>query len=252
MKELFDILFYHPFFNALIFLYSALPIHDLGIAIILLTVFVKALLWPISLQQLKAQRSLQDLQPKIKALQQQYKDDKQALGLAQMKLFTEHKVNPLSGFLLMLIQLPILIALYRVFWKGLSSDIFKLLYPFVGVPENISHSFLGLVDLNQKSLAIVIIAALAQYFQSKLLMSVGKKNSKSVGNEGAAAVAEKISRQMVFLGPVLTFVILYSLPSAVGIYWLTTSVFSVIQQIVINKRLGKRNERDTGNSPQVN
>ncbi|KKS82538.1 MAG: Sporulation associated-membrane protein [Candidatus Wolfebacteria bacterium GW2011_GWC1_43_10] len=251
MSYLFNEFLYRPLLNLLFLIYNNIWA-DLGVAIILLTIIIRLILLPLFYKSAKDQTIIQKITPRIKEIQKNHKDNKEKQVREIMAVYKEHKVNPLSGFLLMLIQLPILIALYRVFWKGLSSDIFKLLYPFVGVPENISHSFLGLVDLNQKSLAIVIIAALAQYFQSKLLMSVGKKNSKSVGNEGAAAVAEKISRQMVFLGPVLTFVILYSLPSAVGIYWLTTSVFSVIQQIVINKRLGKRNERDTGNSPQVN
>ena len=251
MSYLFNEFLYRPLLNLLFLIYNNIWA-DLGVAIILLTIIIRLIPLPLFYKSAKDQTIIQKITPRIKEIQKNHKDNKEKQVREIMAVYKEHKVNPLSGFLLMLIQLPILIALYRVFWKGLSSDIFKLLYPFVGVPENISHSFLGLVDLNQKSLAIVIIAALAQYFQSKLLMSVGKKNSKSVGNEGAAAVAEKISRQMVFLGPVLTFVILYSLPSAVGIYWLTTSVFSVIQQIVINKRLGKRNERDTGNSPQVN
>ena len=251
MSYLFNEFLYRPLLNLLFLIYNNIWA-DLGVAIILLTIIIRLILLPLFYKSAKDQTIIQKITPRIKEIQKNHKDNKEKQVREIMAVYKEHKVNPLSGFLLMLIQLPILIALYRVFWKGLSSDIFKLLYPFVGVPENISHSFLGLVDLNQKSLAIVIIAALAQYFQSKLLMSVGKKNSKSVGNEGAAAVAEKISRQMGFLGPVLTFVILYSLPSAVGIYWLTTSVFSVIQQIVINKRLGKRNERDTGNSPQVN
>ena len=251
MSYLFNEFLYRPLLNLLFLIYNNIWA-DLGVAIILLTIIIRLILLPLFYKSAKDQTIIQKITPRIKEIQKNHKDNKEKQVREIMAVYKEHKVNPLSGFLLMLIQLPILIALYRVFWKGLSSDIFKLLYPFVGVPENISHSFLGLVDLNQKSLAIVIIAALAQYFQSKLLMSVGKKNSKSVGNEGAAAVAEKISRQMGFLGPVLTFVILYSLASAVGIYWLTTSVFSVIQQIVINKRLGKRNERDTGNSPQVN
>lgn len=139
-----------------------------------------------------------------------------------MGLYREHRVNPLSSFLLILVQLPILIALYQVFMKGLSIE--------AGFLE---LSFLGLIDLSEKSAIIVGLAAAAQYFQGKLSIIKSEKPFKDL------TPAERMGRQMIYLGPILTVIFLYffNLPSAVGLYWLTTSLFSVIQQIIINKRL---------------
>ena len=228
MKELFDILFYHPFFNALIFLYSALPIHDIGIAIILLTVFVKALLWPISLQQLKAQRSLQDLQPKIKALQQQYKDDKQALGLAQMKLFTEHKVNPLTSCLPSLVQIPFLIALFYTFINGLKDHDFSILYPFITAPPAFNEAFLGTFSLTANhNIPLAIVVGAAQFIQAWMLLPKTESHVKGSKDEDMTAAMNK---QMTYMMPVMTGYFGYMFPSGLGLYWITHSLLSIVQQ----------------------
>src|SRR3990167_6231456 len=119
MIEFFNAVFYQPLFNLLIFLYTILPGHDLGIAIILLTVFVKIILFPLSWKQTDAQYKMQELQPKLKEIKEQHKDNKEALALAQIQIFKDHKINPLSSCLPLLVQFPFLIALFYVFQNGI-------------------------------------------------------------------------------------------------------------------------------------
>lgn len=228
MKELFDILFYHPFFNALIFLYNSLPFHDLGLAIIILTIIVKALLWPISWQQLKAQKGLQDLQPKIKALQQQYKDDKQALGVAQMKLFSEHKINPLTSCLPSLVQIPFLIALFYTFINGLKEHDFSILYPFMVAPASFQEAFLGTFSLTaDHNIPLAIVVAATQFAQAWMLLPKTPAHVKGSGDEDMTAAMNK---QMTYMMPIMTGYFSYIFPSGLGLYWIVQSLLSIAQQ----------------------
>lgn len=240
MIYIFNEFFYRPLFNVLIFLYNNFSFGDLGVAIVVLTVLIRIILLPLFYKGAKDQAIMQRLMPKIKEIQKNHKDDKEKQSKAMMEIYREHKVNPFSGFFILLIQLPILIALYQVFLKEITAESLNNgLYSFIFKPEIINHQFLNLVDLSQRNLIIVVLASLAQYFQGKLSLLKNVQPAKEF------SPAEAMGRQMVFIAPVLTFVFLYSfgLPSAVGLYWLTTSVFSVIQQIVINKRLQVGDEK---------
>lgn len=242
MSNLFHEFLYRPLFNALIYLYQNFSFHDLGIAIILLTILIRLILFPLFYKGAKDQAIMQRLAPKIKAIQQDHKHNKEKQAQAMLELYRLHRVNPLSGFLLLIVQLPILIALYRVFLKGLSNGSFDALYSFIPGPDSLNLFFLGLVDLGSRNIFIVILAVIAQYFQGKLSLAKTKNNDLK-----SLSPMERMSKQMAFIGPIMTFVFLYffNLPSAVGLYWLTTTAFSVIQQIMINKSLNKRSEHGT-------
>ncbi len=236
MGNLFHEILFRPLFNALIFLYQYVSFHDLGIAIILLTIAIRLVLFPLFYKGAKDQALLQRLAPKIKEIQKNHKDNKEKQAKAMMDLYREHKVNPFSGFLLLLVQLPILFALYRVFLNGFSMDALSNLYSSIPAPETFNHLFFGLVDLSKRNLIIVLAAAAVQYFQGKLSVAKINKSAKDL------SPAEKMGRQMIYLGPILTILFLYffNLPSAIGLYWLTTSGFSVVQQIMINKKIDKK------------
>ncbi len=224
MINLFNKFLYDPLLKSLVFLYQNFSFHDLGVAIIILTIIIRFVLFPLFYKGAKDQAIMQRLSPKIKEIQKNHKDDKEKQTRALLDLYKEHKVNPFSGILLLLIQLPILIALYKVFLDGLST---------ISLNGPINNLFLGIVDLSQKNLLIVAIAAIVQYYQGKLALPKTSKTS------GEPDIAERLGKQMVFMGPILTFVFLYffNLPSAVALYWVTTSAFSVVQQIIINKRI---------------
>ena len=153
---IFHIVFYQPLYNLLLFIYGIIPIRDFGIAVILITIVVKLVLYPFSQQSIKAQRSMLELQPKINSLKDRFKDDKQAQAKALMELYKEHKVNPFSSCLPLLVQLPFLIALYRVFLTGLNNTGVADLYPFIHNPGVISGLSFGILGLARPSYVLAI------------------------------------------------------------------------------------------------
>jgi len=155
-----------PLFNLLVWVYNVVPGQDFGIAIIIVTIFLRVLLYPLSDKALKSQKILQELQPKIKELQKKYKN-KEEQAKKMMEFYKEHKINPLSGCLPILVQLPLLIALYRVFLTGLDPESLNNLYSFVGNPGELNPIFIGMLNLSEPSHLLAIMAGAAQYFQAK-------------------------------------------------------------------------------------
>ena len=138
-----------------------------------------------------------------------------------MALYKEHGVNPFLSIILLIVQLPILITLYRIILSGLGAGgIGAGLYAFIPAPNTINALFLGILDLKQRSIILVLLAAIAQYFQARLAIYRSP-------NAGPPSPAEKMARQMAFIGPVITIVIFYNLPAGVGLYWLISSLFSI-------------------------
>lgn len=233
MSGIFHTILYQPLFNALIFLYNTVAFKDFGVAIILLTIIVRIILYPLFYKSFRNQTIMQKIQPEIQRIQHDHKGDKEKQARLMMELWKTHKVNPLSGTLLLFLQIPVLIVLYKIFLSDFSPEILGAnLYSFITSPGSINPVFLGLINLKSRSIVIVVLSAILQYIQGKL--SLAK-------NAGGNSKASKIGAQMVYIGPVLTFLVLTSLPAAVGIYWLTTSAFSIFQQFLINKSLAKEN-----------
>ncbi len=228
MGDIFNQIFYQPLFNLLIVIYSFVPGNDLGIAIILLTLLVKLVLAPLSWKQIVAQKAMQDLQPKLEEIKKEHKDDKQALMQAQMKLFQENKINPLSSCLPLLVQLPFLIALYYVFVNGLKQNNLSLLYSFVPHPATLNTTFAGFLSLTEtKNIVLALITGAAQFFQAKMLMT---KKPPQVPGSKDETFATMLNQQMLYVMPAFTALIVYQFPAGLGLYWLTQSVLSVAQQ----------------------
>jgi len=225
------IVLYQPLLNALVLIYDYFPGHDFGISIIILTLIIRVILYPSSVKAIKTQKALSDLQPKIQELQRKFKDDKEKQVKETLALYKQAKVNPFGGLLPTLIQLPLLIALYQVFWKGFNSAELTNLYSFVVNPIHINAIFLNLIDLSKPSLALAIIAGIFQFIQTKTTMpQMGKKT----GN--GPDFAQAMQKQMVYFFPIITILILMGLPSALGLYWATGSLFLIVEQYFIFKR----------------
>lgn len=229
----FNTILYQPLFNALVFLYQYLPGRDFGIAVIVLTIIIRIVLFPLMAKSIKSQKVLSELQPKIKEVQQKYKDDKEKQTKEMMALYKKEKINPFGGCLPLLIQLPILIALFRVFWRGLQPEAMVYLYSFVPNPGIINPYFLGIIDLAQPNLVLAFVAGITQFFQSKMLFPKKKKSEKKEGQMGQ--FSEIMQKQMLYFFPIITVFILWRLPSAIGIYWIVTALFSIFQQKLILK-----------------
>ncbi len=234
----FHTILYQPLFNALVVIYQYLPGQDFGIAVIVLTILIRIALYPLMIKSLKSQKALSELQPKIQELQQKYKDNKEQQSKEMMALYQKEKINPFGGCLPFLLQLPILIALYRVFWKGLSPESMRFLYSFVPNPGAINPSFLGLINLAEPNLILAFVAGITQFFQTKMLLPQQKISKEKTDQMGQ--FSNMMQKQMLYFFPILTVLILWRLPSAIGIYWIVTAVFSIGQQHLIFKKKNAR------------
>lgn len=234
MIYLYHIIFKWPLLNLLVFLYETIGFHNLGFAIILLTLLIRFALFPFFHKGAKQQMLMQRIQPKVRKIQEMHKDDREKQTKALMDLYKEHGVNPFSSILLLILQLPILLALYRIFLYGISSGLIAGLYSFVPQPGAVNSIFLGIINLAKPSIPLVLAAAVAQFFQARLAIYRPPEGTQTLSQ------AEKIARQMAFIGPIVTIAIFYRLPAAVGVYWLVSSLFSIVQQIFVNRHLRKQ------------
>lgn len=233
--DIFHVILYQPLLNALVFLYDYVPGKDFGVAIILLTVVLRLALYPLSAKAFLAQKTLSELQPKMQEIQEKFKGSKDEISRRLLELYKKEKFNPLSAFLPMLLQFPLLIALYQVFRKGFSVDQIPLLYPFVRAPEYFNTTFLGILNLGEKSLIVAVLAGIFQFIQSKQAASLSpKKNPKNKKD-----MSHAIQTQMMYAFPLFTVFIVAQFPAALGLYWIATSVFSVWQQWFLMRKFPK-------------
>ena len=186
-----------------------------GVAIILLTIIVKVIFYPLTHKQFVAMKSMQTLQPQIKELQEKYKKQPEKLQQETMKLWKTHKVNPLSGCLPLLIQLPFLFALFYT----MNSEAFKVLISQEGVNPGFFPFWLSNLGMPDKTLILPAIIALTTYWAQKL-----------------TSTKEIASNMMFMLMPVVIFVICIKLPSGVLLYWAASQVISTVQQVIIMKK----------------
>jgi len=232
MYQLYHLLLFQPLLNLLIFLYN--HIGDIGIAIIIVTILIRLILLQPSLKAIKAQKALQELQPKIKKIQEKYKNDRERQSKELMKFYQENKVNPFSSCLPMLIQLPVLFALYSVFRVGLTEQSMQYLYSFVPAPEHINTMFLSLINMAQPNAILAVLAGVLQFLQTKMMT---KKAPKVISGKGPMAdMSGILGKQMTYLMPVMTAFIALGLPSGLALYWITTTLFAIVQQYVIIRR----------------
>lgn len=231
MSQFFHTILYQPLFNLLIILYNAIPGHDIGIAIIGIIFLVKLILYPFTKTTLHAQRKMQDLQPRLKEIKEKHKHNKAAQTQETMKLYQEEGVNPMSGCLPLLIQLPLLIALFQVFRTGFDAKSLVNLYPFVANPGQLNPLFLGLVDLSKGSVALSIFAGIAQFFQTYII------SGKEAFTKKTHDTGQAMQKQMAFMTPIFTIFISLSLPSALAFYWIVNTVLSIGEHYLPNLRL---------------
>jgi len=259
MSQLFTTILLQPILNLLIWLYHVLPGHDIGFAIIILTIIVKAVLYPFTVSQIKQQRALQELQPKIDEVRTRLKDDKDAQAKELMALYSREKVNPAASCLPLLIQLPIFIALYQALSMGLTALDAKLLYSFVPNPQVVNTSFLTIMNLTKPSYVLAVLAALVQFWQTKQILkppaaTIAPPPADVAGTKGAKdeSMAAMMNKQMMYVMPVVTMIIGFSLPGGLTLYWLVMSLLTVLQQWWLMKKMPPRvSAQLTSNEPKA-
>ena len=230
IKLVFNEIFYRPLLNGLVFFTAVLPGRDLGLAVILLTLIIKIVTFPLTHKMLHTQKKMKAIEPEMKKIYAQNQNkEKQAEAL--MALYRAHGVSPFSGFFALLIQMPLLIALYQVFWKGIPFPGSEI-YSFIASPETVNTLFLGFIQLTEPSVGLAALSAASQYFQAKLTMPPGDATAKSGGDN----TQRVLQFQMTYFFPILIFFIAFKLPAAVSLYWTAMNVFAIIHEAVVRKQ----------------
>jgi len=253
LKLLYISVFYEPLYNGLALLAHISPFGDIGIAIIALTLIVRFALFPFSHKTIVTQLKMRKLEPEISAIKEKHKENKQEQSKKIMDLYREHGINPMSGFLMLLVQLPIIFALYRVFLHGLNFNPGDL-YSFVTAPENISTSFLGIFDLAQKSYILAGFAAVTQFFQMRLSTPpIAKKENNKKGSF-QEDFARSMNIQMRYIMPLFVFFIAFKFSSAIALYWTTMNIFAIVHEILVRSKAKKMflNGDSKGNNKKNN
>ncbi len=236
---LFHTVIYNPLYNALVFFIGIVPWYDVGIAVILLTISVKLLMFPLANKVARTQVIIKRIQPELEKVKEDLKDDKQKQTLKILELYKKNKVSPFSGILVILIQLPIVFGLYWVFFKGgLPSIDMSLLYSFVDGNVSPNMNFIGIVDMAGKSLVLALLAGITQFINMAIIMPEapkkrGPKEKPSMKND----MARSMHMQMKYVMPIIIAVVAYTISAAVALYWVTNNIFAIGQELLVRRQI---------------
>lgn len=239
MLGLFHAVVYEPIYNALAFFIGLVPGGDVGLAIVIVTLLVRILLFPLSSAAIRTQIAMRQIDPQLKKIRADFKENKEEQAKKTMSLFKENKINPFASFFLILVQLPVIIGLYTVLTseaKSLSFDP-TILYSFVQAPAVTTLSFLGLVDLTGKSIILALIVAATQFLFAQLMMPSQKS---SQGQSLEEDIQKSMSIQMRFVFPIVMGVVAYAASSAIALYFVVSNTFSIGQELLVRHMYGKR------------
>lgn len=183
---------------------------------------------------------MRELEPELKKIKENH-PDKETQAKKTMELYQKHGTNPFSGCLTVVIQLPVLIALFLVFRGGFGENA-SLLYSFIHYPSYISPNFFG-IDLHQKSYILAVIVGLSQYFYSSL--SIPKPSTPSKNSNFQEEFARSMNLQARYVFPIVFTVFSLSIPSAVALYWVTSNMFSIGQELFVRSQSAKEDKGKT-------
>ncbi|MFA5934798.1 MAG: YidC/Oxa1 family membrane protein insertase [Candidatus Paceibacterota bacterium] len=229
--------FYEPLYNGLVIFINIVPWHNVGLAVVLFTILIKIILFPLSQKSVKTQFEMKLIEPELNEIKLKYKDNKQLQAEKTMLLYKERGINPFSGIFLMIIQLPVLIALYQIFLRGGLPNIdLNLIYSFIGVPDLINMNLFG-INIADKSILFAFFAAISQFLQMQITLPKAKKidNKDSKTSDFKDELAKSMNMQMKYVMPIVIFFIAKSFPVVVSLYLITSSLFAIGQELYIKK-----------------
>lgn len=228
---------YDPLYNGLVFLVDSVPNHDIGIAIIILTIVVKVVLFPLSRQAVRTQIAMKEIAPEIEALKERFKDKQEEQARAIFALYRERGIRPFSSFFLILVQFPILFGLYWVFWHGGLPEVdTSLLYSFIPRPEMVNMEFLGLMDMRERNILLAAFAGLTQLAYARLSMGSRKPRAKDAEVSFSNDMAHSFDLQARYVLPLIVAGIAYTVAAAVPLYWTTSNLFMIAQELFMGRR----------------
>lgn len=239
IRSAFHAAVYDPIYNALVYAVDVVPGHDMGIAVIIVTILVRFILYPLSRRAIKAQMDMKRIAPELEEIKKKYADKREEQGQAIFALYRERGVNPFAGLLLLLVQIPILLGLYFVFARGgLPAIDTSILYAFVPAPMEVNIHFLGIVDMTGKSMVLAVLAGLTQFIYTRL--SMGPRGSLVAAEASFSAdMARTLDLQARYALPVMVVGISYFIAAAAPLYWLTSNLFMIGQELLSGRRFNQ-------------
>jgi YidC/Oxa1 family membrane protein insertase len=239
---MFETILIKPLYNVFIFLIGVAPGGDVGLAIIALTVLVRAVFYPAFAASIRTQMGMQAAQTELDEINTKYKDNSEERARQTLALYKDKKIRPFAGFVALLVQLPIFIALYFAFFREGPLPIISehLLYPFVHMPATVSTQFFGVLDLLSKhNIILSVLVGLLQYGVAYLATARTKASLEALPKE--RQVAQRMQQNMMlYMFPAIMAFVSYSLLAAVGLYFVTTNVISIGQEWLIKRQLLKK------------
>ncbi len=228
---------YQPLYNALIWLVESMPMYDMGLAIILLTVLVRVILYPLSKKAIESQKKIKEIAPEVEKIKEKHKDDKKAQSEAIFALYKEREVKLSAGFILILIQLPILLALYWIFASsGLPTVDTTLLYSFIQPPAAIHMNFLGFIDLAERSLVLALFVIVTQMIYTRLAMGPRTLKVNPVKASFAEDMAASFDLQARYVLPLMFGAFAYYVAAAAPLFWITGNIAMIAQEYWSGRR----------------
>ena len=240
IRSLFHTLVYDPIYNALVYFVDIVPGHDVGIAVVIVTIIVRFILYPLSKKAIKAQLDMKRIAPEIEEVKKKFKDKPEEQGRAIFALYKERGVSPFAGILLLLVQLPILLGLYFVFASGgLPSINIDILYSFVTAPTAVNMEFLGYIDMAGRSVVLAILAGVSQFIYTRLSMGPRGVNTATEASF-SAEMARTFDMQARYVLPLMVAVFAYFIAAAAPLYWVTSNLFMICQELLSGRRFDGR------------
>ncbi|HVM73664.1 MAG TPA: YidC/Oxa1 family membrane protein insertase [Candidatus Paceibacterota bacterium] len=236
IATVFNTIIYNPLYNGLVYLVGIIPSHDVGIAVVILTIIVRIIIYPLSRRAVQAQLDMKKVAPEVTKIRDKYKDDKQGESKAIFALYKERGIHPFASFFLVLVQSPILIGLYWVFSRGgLPIVVVARLYSFVHIPAAINMEFLGLQNMAGHSIVLALLAGLTQFVYTRLAM--GPRGVKTATEASFSDdMAKSLDVQARFVLPAVISVIAYTVVAAAPLYWVASNSFMIVQEYAAGRR----------------
>src|SRR3989344_2103966 len=236
ISALFHAVIYDPLYNGLVFLVGVIPMHDVGLAVIVLTMVVRLILFPLSRRAVETQMAMRKIAPEVEKIKQKHKDNREEQSKAIFALYREQGVHPFAGIGLLLAQLPILIALYWIFAGGGLPEIRPaLLYSFVSAPCAVNMEFFGILDMTGHSLFLGLLAALTQFAYTRLSMGPREKQ-QARSSSFSGDLARSFDLQARYVLPATFLFLSFVIPNAAMLYLVTSNAFMIGQELLSGRR----------------
>jgi YidC/Oxa1 family membrane protein insertase len=235
---MFHTLFYEPVYNLIVVVLTIVPLHDIGTAIVIVTLIVKGILLPLNLSTLRTQYMMKKIEPEMKKIKDLQKKDPQAASKKMIELYRGEKINPFSSLFAMILQIPIFFALYFVFSKGLFNDPSSL-YSFITFPNTLHTQAFGLFDVKERSIIIAVLAGVASFFLARRqTQTMVPEKSTTSGEESFQDHFMKSMRlQMLYVLPFIVTVSGMFLPAALSLYWFVSNIASYGLDVYMKNKL---------------